>query len=58
MQMFKCKLESMQKECDGWREEVEKLTPLKDEVEKLRAKVVSLHERTARQQAFPLSMAI
>ena len=44
----------MEKKCDAWREEVEKLTPLKDEVEKLRAKVASPHERTARQQAFPL----
>ena len=41
-------LESMQQKCDAWREEVEELTPLKDEVAHLHQENARLQQEVAR----------
>ena len=49
--MFKRELESVQQKYSTLREEVESLSPLRNEVDNLRAEVARLHLKTTRRQA-------
>ena len=48
MQRAQLELESMQEKCDAWRAEVEKLSPLRDEVAQLQQENIRLQEEAAR----------